>query len=313
MTASMAPLFDSHPLMRDSAPRPATRDALTIVHGLVLQIEARKAGKAAIHIETVNSKPQPSIADISRQLPLFIECERYLPNEFLRSALFNARNHKHSRRQMKRTEIAILGGGSITYTGEELRQYDESVFLHLIRLAKEHPVNAQYLEFKPYSFCKAVGLPINGDGYQRLRDSIERMQATSLSVYSKRLGEGISLSMIPYFRWQNKETGKAMVRYQVSIPYQLVRLFEGDHYTKMEWAQRQRLPVGLATWLYGYYGSHAVPYHHIISTLLLGAGIETAEVFKARQLMKAAHDALVKVGFLASYEIVGDLIKVKRR
>ena len=117
--------------------------------------------------------------------------------------------------------------------------------------------------------------------------------------------------MIPIFRWQDdKKT--TLKKYQVQIPKELVQLFGDVHYTQVEWAQRLALPVGIATWLHGYYASHKEPYPVKIETLAKGAGILTEKNFKIRQLIKSGLDNLVDVGFLKSWEIVGDLVHVTR-
>ena len=256
---------------------------------------------------TAPSEPQTATVI---QLPLWAEAVRRMPNELLRSALFSARNRKQPRAYLKNADIAVLFDGCITYLGEELRQDDETVWLQLIHLAKEQPVGS-VVEFTPYSFCKAIQWPICKASYQRLRDCLGRMQATSLSVYSKRLGEGVSLSMIPKFSWhdENKQTLK---KYRVQVAAELVKLFDGGHYSQLEWAQRLALPVGIATWLHGYYASHREPYPVKLETLKRGAGITTSSPARLRQLIEAALAELVAAGFLESWEIKGDLVCVKR-
>lgn len=135
-------------------------------------------------------------------LALWSEDMRRLPNEIMRSALFNAGNKKKPRVYFETGDIAVLFEGRISYRGQELRQDDETVWLQLIHLAKEKALG-EIVEFTPYAFCKAIGWHIGNRSYERLRDCLSRMQATALAVYSKRLGGGVSLSMIPVFRWQD--------------------------------------------------------------------------------------------------------------
>lgn len=246
------------------------------------------------------------------QLPLWADALRCLPNEIVRSALFNARNRKQARAYLKQSEIAVIGEGRITFTGEELRQDDETVWLQLIHMAKEQPLG-HTVEFTPYSLCKAIRWTIDGSSYVRLRGCLDRMQATSLAVVSKRLKEGVSLSMIPIFKWKDNETGRALRLYRVQVAPQLVELFGDVHYTYLEWEQRLALPVGIATWLHGYLASHRQPYPIKIDTIKSGAGMTTERAAKVRELVEKALHELVNVGFLVSWEIVGELIHVKRK
>jgi hypothetical protein len=245
------------------------------------------------------------------QLPLWADSLRCLPNEIVRSALFSARNRKWPRVHLKNSEIDVIGDGRITYTGEELRQDDETVWLQLIHLAREQPIGG-VIEFTAYSFCKSINWAICGRSYGRLRECLDRMQATALAVYSKRLKEGVSLSMIPRFAWQD-ENKKPLEKYRVHVAPQLVELFGTGHNTRVEWEQRLSLPVGIATWLHGFYASHREPFPMKLDTIKRGAGITTESPSRLRQLIETALAELVRVGFLANWEIVGDLVHVNRR
>lgn len=261
------------------------------------------------------SQPLPSIvvqASAVAQLPLWADALRCLPNEIVRSALFNARNRNQARAYLKQSEIAVIGEGRITFTGEELRQDDETVWLQLIHMAKVRPLG-QPIEFTPYSLCKAIDWTIEGRSYTRLRGCLDRMQATSLAVYSKRLSEGVSLSMIPVFCWQDSVTGRALRFYQVQVAPQLVELFGDVHYTHLEWSQRKALPDGIATWLHGYFASHRQPHPIKTCTIKRGAGMTTQSSAKVRQLIEKALCELENVKFLDSWEIVGELVHVKRK
>jgi hypothetical protein len=90
------------------------------------------------------------------KLPQWNEAMRCLPNEIAHSALFNAKNRRQARAYLERSKIAVIGDGRITFTGRELRQDDETVWLQLLHLAKERPLGT-LVEFTPYSLCKAIG------------------------------------------------------------------------------------------------------------------------------------------------------------
>lgn len=245
------------------------------------------------------------------QLPLWPDVMRSLPNEILRSALFNARNRKTPRSMMKSEPVAVIGDGRISYRGEELRQDDETVWLQLVHLARQH-VAGQLVEFTAYSFCKSVEWSINSKSYDRLRECLRRMQATGLDVYSKRLERGVSLSMIPFFEYEDSETRESLPRWRVRIAPELVELF-GDHYfTRIEWAQRLQLPDGLATWLHGYLATHRVPHPIKIETIARGAGLIETDKPELRRLIKRALTNLVKCGFLTEFDLQNDLVTVKR-
>lgn len=269
-------------------------------------------------IERVQRIPKrPSTSQPSPvQLPLWISKadERGIPNVIVRSPLFNARNRNQPRKYLREENLPILGDdeGTITYTGEELRQDDEVVWLQLIHLARELPPETM-VEFKPYGFCRAIGWSLDGSSYKRLRRCLTRLQASSLQIYSCHLKEGIALSMLPFFEWKDSATGATLKRYRVKIASQLVRLFEGN-YTKMEWEQRKKLPLGLATWLHGFYASHETPFHYRMEKLARGAGLTTCTPSRLRELFEDALKELRRkdIGCLSSSQIVNDCVYVTR-
>jgi len=74
------------------------------------------------------------------QLPIWRDDRRGMPNDLVRSALFTIGNSRQKRSFRRDTVIAALGELEITYTGEELRQDDEDVFLQLVHLARLAPL-----------------------------------------------------------------------------------------------------------------------------------------------------------------------------
>ena len=269
--------------------------------------------------ERSKSRPRTSQApDFSadRQLPSWGEELRCMPNELLRSALFNARNRNQPRRYYENEEIAVIGRSArVTYTGKELRQNDELVWLQLIHLARAVPLGSP-VEFTAYSMVQALRRTKSKPNHQhvvRLLDSLRRLQANSLSVYSKRLMRGVSLSMIPKFEWQNEATGSRLKKWRAWVAPELVELFGDVHFTHLQWAQRLALPSGLATWMHGYLASHRDPLPIKLSTLHKGAGCTTDTPRKFKQLMTTALIELKSVGFLDDWEIINDLVHVRRR
>lgn len=251
-----------------------------------------------------------SFASMPKYLPDWPEGQRAMPNEILRSALFNCRNRKQPRKFMKDTEIALIGNGQVIYRGEELRQDDELVWLHLIHLIKKLPLG-ECVEFTPYSFVKTLGWPIKGQSYERLRVCFSRMQATAIRIQSNRLGCFISVSLIQKFRSRN-EQNENLSRWQVWVGEEMRLLFDEEFLTRMNWELRKSLPDGIASKLFGYWASHRQPFPVKIATLVQLCGSEmTTKHFKVE--LKKALDLLSKIGFLETWEFKEDLVAVKRR
>lgn len=250
------------------------------------------------------------IAAMPKFLPGWPEGQRAMPNEILRSALFTCRNRNQPRLFMKDAEIAVIGDGTVIYRGEELRQDDELVWLHLMHLVKKLPLG-ECVEFTPYSFVRALGWPINGQSYQRLRVCLSRMQATAIRIQSKRLGCFISVSLVQMFKSKN-ELMENLNRWQVWVGKEMRLLFDEEFLTRMNWETRKSLPDGIASKLFGYWSSHREPFPVRISTLqsLCGSGM-TMKHF--REELKRSLLLLQKVGFLESWYFRDDTVTVKRR
>lgn len=252
------------------------------------------------------------LARLSRMpkfLPDWHEGQRAMPNEILRSALFNCRNRNQPRLYMKDTEIAVIGDGQVFYRGEELRQDDELVWLHLMHLVKRHPLG-ECVEFTPYAFVKALCWPIKGQSYERIRIILSRMQATAIRIQSRRLGSFISVSLITKFRSRNDQN-ETLSRWQVWVGEEMRCLFDEEFLTRINWELRKSLPDGIASKLFGYWASHRQPFPVKVETLHKLCGSEmTIKHFKIE--LKKALELLDRVGFLESWEFRDDLVAVKR-
>ncbi|MDD2272352.1 MAG: TrfA family protein [Geobacteraceae bacterium] len=251
-----------------------------------------------------------SLAARPKYLPEWPDTQRAMPNEILRSALFNCRNRNQARLFMKDAEIAVIGDGQVIYRGEELRQDDELVWLHLMHLAKKTHLG-DCIDFTPYSFIKMLGWPIKGQSYDRLRVCLSRMQATAIRFQSKRLDTFISVSLILKFRSRN-DNNENLSRWEVWVGEEMRLLFDEEFLTRVNWETRRALPDGIASKLFGYWSSHRKPFPVKAETLIKLCGSEM-ELRHFRIELRKALDVLVKVSFLESWEVKDDLVTVARR
>lgn len=91
------------------------------------------------------------------QLVLWPESERGIPNELVRCAVFSAKNRKEQREVYRANApltVPVIGGGEVIYTGEELRQDNETVWMQLVHMSKES--RSPVVHFTPYSFFKSM-------------------------------------------------------------------------------------------------------------------------------------------------------------
>lgn len=248
------------------------------------------------------------------QFPIWKSSNRALPNVIVRSSLFTARNSRTPRDYRDNELLAVVGPGEIRYTGKELRQDDEDVLMCLVHIAKEiygnrelaEPEKRYRIPFNRGRLIADLGWTRNTRSYQRLRACMTRLKATELMVrvsLTETADAGRSVSLLTEYAWNEDE-------YWAEIPSLFFALY-GQQYTSLNWAQRQKLPAGLARWLQAYTLSHKKCLPVKIETIAKGAGLEipknSNEKRKFRQILRRACKELVEAGVLLEAGVYNDL------
>jgi hypothetical protein len=251
------------------------------------------------------------------QLPIWPADLRGLPNCFARSALFNVANVRAGARDnLKRRPIAALRGIEITYTGEELRQDDEDVFLQILHIARMHPLGT-HVQFTAYSMLTELGWTKNSASYRRLVDCLDRLKASAVAVTVELPGAGARQnytgSLIRSFRWKEDAGGATLRQWEILLEREIISLFGPATYSRLDWKMRLKLSP-LAKWLHSFYITHAEPYPYSVAKLHELCGSEIAELRKFRYKLKLAAGRLVETGFFSSAAIDPrtDLLMVSR-
>jgi hypothetical protein len=237
-------------------------------------------------------------------LPTWREDRRGSPNSFLRSALFAAIQSK-DRVYLNKAEVFSQQGISISYTGQQLNQEDMTVWLALVDLMKKDPLGTE-CKFTAHEILKYMGLPTGGTQYERLALTVRRMTACLVEIETERYIYGESL--IEGFVI-DKDTNE----YKVKLSRHLVKLFGDNDWTAIDWEQRKQLrnkPLCLK--LHEYYNSHDKPFPVSLEFLSDLTGCKNSQKASFKRQVKTALEELVKIGFLMSHSIEGDIVKVER-
>ena len=230
--------------------------------------------------------------------------KRGAPNSFIRSALFAASLSK-DRQFLKEAVLASQDGIVIKYTGEQLNQADLDVWETIVHLAREQPLGTA-CSFTAHGLLRALGMPTGNSQHKQLYSTIIRLTACAVEVTH----EGKT-----YFGPLIKSGAKDdMTRhYGVELNKGIIRLFGENQWTALDWKQRQELRgQPLAQAFHAFYSSHRQPFAVKIETLKAYTGSRNKQTAGFKRQVKAALQELVDVGFLASFEIVGDLVHVQR-
>jgi hypothetical protein len=242
------------------------------------------------------------------QLPLWPEPKRGTPNSFLRSALFAAT--KGTRRHMQEVTLASLNGITVKYTGQQLTQSDLDVWETLVHLARSQPLGQECV-FTAHGILKKLGRCTGLKDHKWLHSAIIRLTACAVEItHDQRTYFG------PLVEGGAKDERTRF--YRVKLNRNLIRLFGDNHWTQLDWAQRQAMrEKPLAQALHAFWSTHASPLPIKVATLhgLTGSNIKQLRDFKIK--LKAALSCLVDVGFLSEFSFepardVGDIVRVRR-
>ncbi len=224
------------------------------------------------------------------------------------SPLFRRRSGNR-RAYLEGVPLRLPNIGSVTYHGQELRDDDRAVWLQIVGHVNRRP-RSPWIACPAGSMLRAMGWGISAFSRQRLRECLERMQATVLwfaGGQSRTTIPGVSL--IEKCEWLPSKTGKSG-HWRIWIDPEIRALMVGSATAEIE--VRQPVTV-LADRLQRLFQGHAKPYPRRVDTLWRQCGMETKTEGAFRHHLGRALDRLKKAGFLADYRIdEGDLVHVTR-
>lgn len=251
----------------------------------------------------------------SEHLPDWSNDYRGLPNALARSALFTVAR-AGERKQFKNDIIASSRDITLLYTGEELRQDDEDVFLQVLHIAKEQRLGED-IKFTANSMIEVLGWTRNTGSYERLNASLKRMTGMLLEL-DVCLSDGSRIhfggSLIGGFSYREEITNDPLRQWVVSLQKNIVKLFDPQAYSLIHWPTRKSLTPA-TKWLHSYYSTHKEPFPVKVETLRRAMASETKAIRTFRASVIDGLGILVENGFLLSARIdpTSDLVYVERK
>jgi hypothetical protein len=262
---------------------------------------ARRRGGAMASIQARAAEAEEKY---QRRLKAWADEIREAPNEALRCSLFSPRNKNQPRLNLSKHELASYGTSRVVYTGEELRQDDLDVWLQVLHIARQKPLG-EPIRFNPNDMKNTLQWGWGKEKTERLKANLTRLKANAVEFQSVRLGKGVVMSLIRRFEYsENMKDKRTPEDWVIELEPEIAILFGGGVYsTRLEWEQRMSISGNLAKWLHGFYSSHKEPHPLSTELLLATAGSKVKDKYKAREMLQSAHEELIKVGFLKSYEM----------
>lgn len=248
------------------------------------------------------------------QLEFWSERVRGLPNALARCALFTAGSKKDIRAVYRDEPIVSLQNFTVLYTGDELRQDDQDVFLQLVHLARGLPLGTR-IEITGNAVLKVLGWGRSKRDYARLRASLKRLKKANVEVNGDD-NRGFIGSLLMTLAWEGQDADDdgegTSTNWNISLDPKIIALFGTDTYSLIDWETRLRL-TPLAKWLHSFYITHREPMPYKVETLhrLCGSRMRLLKHFRAG--LRDALEELKQAGFLAEFDIGPDLVTVRRR
>ena len=253
------------------------------------------AARLAAVAETAKKRRRKPAPAKVIQLPLWPEPKRGAPNAVLRGALFAAVQGK-GRRYMDREVLAAQRGVTVRFTGMQLDQSDLDVWEQALHLARTQALGTKCY-FTARGFLKALTRQASGQNLEWLKSSLARLAGAVVEISDGRrtyFGTLIERGI------RDEETG----RHVVEINPDLAAFYGRSQWTQIDWEQRQLLrSKPLALWLHGFYASHAAPHALTVEYLHKLSGSQTKQLWKFKQNLTQALQALEVAGAIRSFEI----------
>lgn len=255
---------------------------------------------------THNSKPPRSAGEIlknlgnkiseqPKQLPLWDDLQRAMPNVIARSSLF-APIKRGKRQFLRDTPISSRSDVSILYSGEQLDMADCDVFLQALDMAKKAALG-EPIRFNRGQFLKAINKSTGKSDYEWLNTAIKRLQGAVVEIKPKS-GPIYSFSLLGKKKYDPEQE-----EYFLSVDPDIVKAFTGSQYGLIDWHARLALEhqIDLAKWLQGYLASHAKGLHRVsIANIQEWSGRSASRPDHFRTALIQACEELIRVGAIQS-------------
>jgi len=246
-------------------------------------------------------KESKSKADIIR-FPTCPPEKQAAPSSLLRSALFGV-VRRGKRAYKKDVEIASWQGTSITYTGEQLMQSDQDVWLACVEAcARQKSTN---IIIPQRELIKLAGR--KGVNAQRLWADLKRLAGAVIEIKD---GRRAYFGSLVHDAVKDEKTGHI----EVSLNPKMLALF-GSNVTHIDTTQRHALKMDLSKWLQGFICSHKStwkkPSFMGLDKLQSLCGSQSS-IREFRRALKKSMGELKELNVLAGWKLEDDMLTLWR-
>jgi hypothetical protein len=234
---------------------------------------------------------------------LWANDKRAVPSALLRSALFGVVK-KGRRAYVKGVQIASWQGCSIKYTGEQLMQSDQDVWMACVEACKRD--GKAEITMSQRELIKLSGR--KGGDTKRLWNDLVRLRSATIEVY---LGSYRYVGGLINDADMDEKTKKL----NISINPKMLSLF-GGNVTHIDIEQRATLRGDLTLWMQGYICSHQATWrkpHFINLTNLQELCGSSSEAKEFKRCLKKSMEELVSQKIISGWLLEKDILKFWRK
>lgn len=226
------------------------------------------------------------------------------PVAFLRSALFGI-VPKGRRRRIDHEPLATLGAFELRFTGDMLDQFDEDVWLVMLRQAREHGMGLN-VHFTLRSLLKELTWDPSGKSTQRLRASFIRLASATVEIESPEVHYVGHLVEEVVCDKTNDE------QYYFRLSPRMATLFGPDQYAYLGIRERIKIKGLLAKWLHGYIESNPLGFPVHVDDLRRLSGSTAAERHRFTANLREALSELQQCGVVETWRVERTTVFITR-
>lgn len=262
------------------------------------------ASLAKIRDRIANAPAKPVPQPERRQLPLWQDLERAIPNHLARSSLFSP-VAPGRRKQYERAEIACRDDVTIFFTGKQLDMADCDVFMQALHEAHRMALGDR-VSIKRGTFLRAIGRSTGKADYAWLHESFRRLFIGVVEIEAKnkyQLGGTPHSSGLHLL--ENYAYDADLETYYIRFDPRILALFNNREYALIDWEKRKQLSkrVDMAKWIQNYLASHEPGIHRIGLKLLKMWMDYSSPMNKFETAIKEALGELERLEIIASARI----------
>lgn len=246
--------------------------------------------------------PPDSAREHEVRFPAWADARRAAASAVFRSALFPALARGH-RKYVENQKIFSTRGVEVFFTGKQFDQSDLDVYLEILHRLRDQPSGTK-CTFTAYEMLKALSRSAGYRDYLWLHSVLIRLCGGVSDITDHQ-----AHYFGPLLEGGIKD--KLTKEYTIRVNPEFAALFNRS-WSSLDHEQRKLLrgnPTAQA--LHAYYSGHVAPGPHEFATLAGLVGLTDKNLRKVRLKIKNAHEQMKAIGFLKSYEVTEDTIKVQ--